>query len=115
MLISHPWDISPEYRLRTVMAFGLWFFALIGFFGLNSWIAVLLKEKAFSIVGSVGFVTLITIGGIPGFFTAVVMLEKVGRKATTATFLVCAAGAAYVYGNAADQSWLFVAGFVMQF
>ena len=27
---------SPEYRLRTVMAFGMWFFALIGFFGLNS-------------------------------------------------------------------------------
>ena len=56
---------SPEYRLRTVMAFGLWFFALIGFFGLNSWIAVLLKEKGFSIVGSVGFVTLITIGRHP--------------------------------------------------
>ena len=32
---------SPEYRLRTVMAFGMWFFTLIGFFGLNSWIAVL--------------------------------------------------------------------------
>jgi putative MFS transporter len=106
---------SPEYRLRTVMAFGLWFFALIGFFGLNSWIAVLLKDKGFSIVGSVGFVTLITIGGIPGFFTAAVLLEKLGRKATTATFLVCAAGAAYLYGNAADQTWLFVAGFVMQF
>jgi putative MFS transporter len=24
---------SAEYRWRTVMAFGLWFFALIGFFG----------------------------------------------------------------------------------
>ncbi len=38
---------SPEYRLRTAMAWGLWFFALIGFFGLNSWIAVLLKERGF--------------------------------------------------------------------
>ena len=106
---------SPEYRLRTVMAFGMWFFALIGFFGLNSWIAVLLKERGFSIVGSVGFVTLITVGGIPGFFTAALMLEKVGRKATTASFLICAAVAAYVYGNAVDQTWLFVTGFVMQF
>ncbi len=106
---------SPEYRLRTVMAFGMWFFALIGFFGINSWIAVLLKEKGFSIVGSVGFVTLITIGGIPGFFTAALSLEKIGRKVTTAAFLICSAVAAYFYGNAVDQTTLFITGFIMQF
>ena len=106
---------SPQYRLRTVMAFGMWFFALIGFFGLNSWIAVLLKERGFSIIGSVGFVTLITTGGIPGFFTAAVLLEKIGRKPTTAAFLVLSAIAAYIYGNSADQTMLFVSGFVMQF
>ncbi|WP_010687372.1 MFS transporter [Methylobacterium mesophilicum] len=106
---------APEYRWRTVMAFGLWFFALIGFFGLNSWIAVLLKERGFSIVGSVGFVTLITLGGIPGFATAALLLERAGRKPTTALFLVCAAAAAYLYGNAAGETALFVSGFVMQF
>ncbi|MEG9525090.1 MAG: MFS transporter [Hyphomicrobiales bacterium] len=116
---------APEYRLRTVMAFGLWFFALIGFFGLNSWIAVLLKERGFSIVGSVGFVTLITLGGIPGFAAAALLLERAGRKPTTALFLVCAAASAYLYGNAGGDAvltvagvavtWLFVAGFVMQF
>lgn len=116
---------APAYRMRTVMAFGLWFFALIGFFGLNSWIAVLLKERGFSIVGSVGFVTLITLGGIPGFATAAVLLERIGRKPTTALFLTCAAAAAWLYGNAGGEpvltvagvtvTWLFVAGFVMQF
>ena len=106
---------SPEYRMRTVMAFGMWFFALIGFFGLNSWIAVLLKEHGFSIIGSVGFVTLITIGGIPGFFTAAVLLEKIGRKPTTAAFLVLSAAAAYVYGNSTGETMLFVSGFIMQF
>lgn len=106
---------SPEYRSRTVMAFGMWFFALIGFFGLNSWIAVLLKAQGFSIVGSVGFVTLITIGGIPGFFTAALLLERIGRKPTTAAFLLLSAASAYFYGNAADQTVLFVSGFVMQF
>jgi putative MFS transporter len=116
---------APEYRLRTVMAFGLWFFALIGFFGLNSWIAVLLKERGFSIVGSVGFVTLITLGGIPGFAAAALLLERAGRKPTAALFLVCAAASAYLYGNAGGDAvltvagvavtWLFIAGFVMQF
>ena len=106
---------SPEYRMRTVMAFGLWFFALIGFFGLNSWIAVLLKEKGFSTIASVGFVTLITTGGIPGFFTAALSLEKIGRKPTTIAFLLCAAVTAYLYGNASGQTSLFINGFIMQF
>jgi len=106
---------SREYGLRTFMAFGLWFFALIGFFGLNSWIAVLLREHGFTIIGSVGFVTLITIGGIPGFFTAAVLLEKLGRKPTTALFLLASAAAAWVYGNSTGQSGLFISGFIMQF
>jgi putative MFS transporter len=106
---------APAYRRRTLMAFGMWFFALIGFFGLNSWIAVLLKEKGFSIIGSVGFVTLINIGGIPGFATAAILLERLGRKPTTALFLTCAAATAWLYGSATGETWLFVSGFVMQF
>ncbi|MBD0274770.1 MAG: MFS transporter [Acetobacteraceae bacterium] len=106
---------APEYRVRTAMAWGLWFFALIGFFGLNSWIAILLKERGFSVIGSVGFVTLITLGGIPGFAAAAALLEKIGRKPTTAAFLVLSAAAAYLYGNAASEDALFAAGFTMQF
>jgi len=103
---------SREYAKRTTMAFGLWFFALIGFFGLNSWIAILLREHGFTLIG---FVTLITTGGIPGFFTAAWMLERVGRKPTTALFLLASAAAAWIYGNSTDQAMLFAGGFVMQF
>ena len=106
---------SREYATRTTMAFGLWFFALIGFFGLNSWIAVLLRGHGFSIIGSVGFVTLITVGGIPGFIAAAWLLERAGRKPTTVVFLLASAVAAWVYGNSAGEAALFVSGFVMQF
>jgi len=82
---------SREYAARTTMAFGLWFLALLGFFGLNSWIAVLLRAHGFTTVGSVGFVTLITTGGIPGFAAAAFMLERAGRKPATATFLLASA------------------------
>ena len=77
--------------------------------------AVLLKEKGFSTIASVGFVTLITTGGIPGFFTAALSLEKIGRKPTTIAFLLCAAVTAYLYGNASGQTSLFINGFIMQF
>ena len=106
---------SRPYARRTAMAFGLWFFALIGFFGLNSWIAVLLKSHGFTITSSVGFVTLITTGGIPGFFAAALLLERVGRKPTTVAFLLLSAAAAYGYGHAVGEVALFAAGWIMQF
>ena len=106
---------SPAYARRTVMAFGLWFFALIGFFGLNAWIAVLLRAHGFTVTGSVGFVTLITTGGIPGFFAAAFLLERAGRKPTTVAFLLLSAASAYSYGHAASEAALFATGFTMQF
>ena len=122
-----PWAtlFSAQYSGRTIMACSLWFFALLGFFGLNSWIAVLLKDHGYSIVKSVGFVTLITTGGIPGFALAAYGLEKLGRKPTTILFLLMCAATAYNYGTASDQvvfsiagldaTRLFVAGWIMQF
>ena len=122
-----PWAtvFSSEYSGRTMMACGLWFFALLGFFGLNSWIGVLLKDQGYSIAKSVGFLTLITTGGIPGFALAAYCLEKVGRKPTTVVFLLMCAITAYIYGTASNQvvfslagldaTRLFVAGWVMQF
>lgn len=106
---------EKTYRKRTIMAFGLWFFALLGFFGLSSWIAVLLNSRGISIVKSVEFLTLVTTGGIPGFFVAAFLLEKVGRKPTTVLFLAMSAVTAYIYGQATDYTSLFMAGFVMQF
>lgn len=106
---------SRQYLSRTIMAFGLWFFALLGYFGLSTWLTVLLKSHGFSNINSVGFVTLITLGGIPGFAGAGYLLEKIGRKPTTALFLLASAGSAFFYGNAASQSTLFISGFIMQF
>jgi MFS transporter, putative metabolite:H+ symporter len=69
------------------MAFTVWFFALLGYYGLTSWLAVILGQHGFSVVKSVGFITLITFGGIPGFLTAALLLERVGRK-TAGEFLL---------------------------
>lgn len=110
---QNPWStlFSTRYRGRTAMASGLWFFALLGFFGLNSWIAVLLKDQGYSIVKSVGFVTLITTGGIPGFALAAYALEKIGRKSTTVVSLIMCAVTAYIYGTASNDAVFFFAGF----
>jgi putative MFS transporter len=106
---------SRFYLRANVMAFTVWFFALLGYYGLTSWLAVILGEHGFSVVKSVGFITLITFGGIPGFYTAALLLERIGRKPTTAVFLFMSATMAYVYGHSHTTTALFISGFVMQF
>ena len=106
---------SRFYLRANVMAFTVWFFALLGYYGLTSWLAVILGQHGFSVVKSVGFITLITFGGIPGFFTAALLLERIGRKPTTAIFLFMSATMAYIYGHSINTTTLFISGFVMQF
>ena len=94
---------SRFYLRANVMAFTMWFFALLGYYGLTSWLAVILEQYGFSVVKSVGFITLITFGGIPGFYTAALLLERIGRKPTTAVFLFMSATMAYVYGHSGQH------------
>ncbi len=110
--ISTLWE--RQYLRRTVMAAGLWFFALLGYFGLTTWLTTLLKAHGYSVAGSIGFVTLISLGGIPGFLIAAVLIERLGRKLSMAVFLAGAALFAYMYGHS-SPSFLFTNGFVMQF
>lgn len=108
--------LFSQFYLRTnVMTFSMWFFALLGFFGLTSWLAIILGQHGLSVVKSIGFITLITLGGIPGFYVAAILLESLGRKLTTALFLLLSALMAYVYGHSAHAVTLFISGFIMQF
>jgi hypothetical protein len=58
---------SRYYLRANVMGFSVWFFALLGFYGLTSWLAIILGQHGFSVVKSILFITTITLGGIPGF------------------------------------------------
>ena len=106
---------SRFYLRANIMAFSVWFFALLGFYGLTSWLAIILGQHGFSVVKSILFITLITTGGIPGFYTAATLLERIGRKPTTALFLSVSALMAYIYGHSSTNTTLFISGFVMQF
>jgi MFS transporter, putative metabolite:H+ symporter len=106
---------APGYSRRTIMLWCLWFFALLGFYGLTTWLGALLQAKGFPVTKSVYYTILISLAGIPGFLTAAWMIEAAGRKATLVATLLGAAIASYFYGGATDQTQLIVAGLCMQF
>jgi putative MFS transporter len=106
---------TPRYLRRTLVAWALWFCVLGGYYGLTTWLGALLVENGFDIVHSVQFIILMTLWGIPGFLTAAVLVERLGRKWTLAGFVALSAAAAFFYGQASSTAELILAGSFMQF
>ncbi|EIK96577.1 transporter [Pseudomonas sp. M47T1] len=110
---------SPVYRQRTLMLWSLWFFALLGFYGLTSWLGALLQQSGFAVTQSVYYTVLISLGGIPGFLMAAWLVERWGRKPTCVLTLLGGGAMAFVYGQSAvfggNLGLLIGSGLLMQF
>lgn len=110
---------SGPYARRTIMLWAVWFFALLGYYGLTTWLGALLQQAGYAVTKSVLYTVYISLAGIPGFMFSAWLLEKWGRKPTCALMLLGSAVAAYAYGQAAVHrvpvEQLIAAGLCMQF
>jgi MFS transporter, putative metabolite:H+ symporter len=110
---------SPQYRQRTMMIWSLWFFALLGFYGLTSWLSALLQQSGFAVTQSVYYTVLISLGGIPGFLMAAWLVERWGRKPVCIITLLGGGVMAFLYGQSAvfggNVTLLISTGLLMQF
>lgn len=110
---------SGEYKSRTLMIWGLWFFALLGYYGLTTWLGALLQQAGYPATKSVFYTVLISLAGIPGFIASAYLLELWGRKPTLILMLLGSACSAFFYGSTAAQmgaqTQLIAFGLCMQF
>lgn len=110
---------SPLYRQRTMMIWSVWFFALLGFYGLTSWLSALLQQSGFAVTQSVYYTVLISLGGIPGFLMAAWLVERWGRKPVCVITLLGGGVMAFLYGQSAvfggNVGLLIGTGLLMQF
>jgi putative MFS transporter len=106
---------TKQYRMRTVMVWTLWFFALLGYYGITTWMGKLLVDKGFAIQKSIEFVLLMSLFGVPGFFSAAYLVEKLGRKPSVMGYVLLSGVTAYFYGKAVTTQDLIIAGAFMQF
>ena len=110
---------APGYAKRTLMVWSVWFFALLGYYGLTTWLGALLQQAGYPVTKSVFYTILISLAGIPGFLTSAWLVESWGRKPTCILMLVGSACMAYLYGSTAShagsETQLIAFGLGMQF
>ncbi len=107
------------YGRRTLMLWILWFFALMGYYGLTSWLGALLQQAGYEVTKSVLYTVTISLAGVPGFIFASWIIEKIGRKPTCVILLLGSALSVYIYGHVASVKgelyYLMMSGMFMQF
>lgn len=106
---------SPKYARATAMLWILWLFVMFSYHGMFLWLPSIMVMKGFGLIKSFGYVLLMTLTQLPGFFSAAWLVEKVGRKFVLITYLVCAAVSAFFFGTAETLPVLIMSGMALSF
>lgn len=106
---------SAQYRKRTLMLWVVWFTVVFSYYGMFLWLPSVLVLKGFSMIDSFGYVLLMTVAQLPGYFSAAWLIERAGRKFVLATYLIGTALSAVAFGNAESLATLLVFGALLSF
>ncbi|WP_432493984.1 MFS transporter [Kineococcus auxinigenes] len=112
---SAPGVWSRGLRRRTTGLWLVWFFVNFSYYGAFTWIPSLLFEDGFTVVRSLEFTLIITLGQLPGYAVSAWLVEAWGRRRTLSVFLVGSAVAALLYSAADTEPAILTAGILLSF
>ena len=111
--IANLW--TSEYRRRTTMLWIVWFFVVFSYYGMFLWLPSVMVLKGFSLIKSFGYVLIMTLAQLPGYFTAAWCIERFGRKFVLSVYLIGTAISALLFGNAESTALLITSGILLSF
>lgn len=106
---------TRDHAARTVALWAVWFGVNFAYYGAFTWMPTLLVNAGFPMVRSFGFTLIITLAQIPGYAVSAFLIEKWGRRATLATFLLGSAVSAVSFGLATSETMVLVTGCLLSF
>ncbi|TRW45440.1 MFS transporter [Georgenia yuyongxinii] len=106
---------SPALRRRTTGLWAVWFLLNFAYYGAFTWLPTLLAADGLGLVRSFGYTVIITAAQLPGYAVAAYLIERWGRRPTLSTFLVGAAGAAFLFAIADSPAFVITAGCLLSF
>ena len=105
----------PPYVRATLMLWIVWFMVVFSYYGMFLWLPSVMVLKGFSLINSFGYVLIMTLAQLPGYFVAAWLIEKWGRKMVLSLFLLGTAASALGFGLATGLPMLLTAGMLLSF
>ncbi|WP_087508826.1 MFS transporter [Cellulomonas iranensis] len=106
---------APGLRRRTIALWVVWFAVNFSYYGAFIWLPSLLAADGHTLVRSFEYTLIITLGQLPGYAVAAVLVERWGRRSTLATFLAGSALAAGLFALASGDAQIIGAGLLLSF
>jgi putative MFS transporter len=88
---------SPQLRRLTIMSLIVWFALVACYYAFFTWIPTLLAQSGHTVAKSFGYSLIIFLAQIPGYYSAALLVEKIGRRGLIAGYLI---------GGGASALWL---------
>jgi MFS transporter, putative metabolite:H+ symporter len=104
---------QPPYRRRTVMLYIFQFFQTVGYYGFGTLAPLVLADKGFDIVDSLGFSALIFLGYPLGSALSVPLMERFERKHLIVVSAIAMGVLGVVFGFGRSTAVIVAAGFLL--
>ncbi len=106
---------SSAFARRSLMLWLIWFGIVFSYYGIFTWLPSLLVKQGYTVVQSFEYVLIMILAQLPGYVCAAWLIERLGRKATLASFITACAISAYLFGQADSMFSVMVWGCLMSF
>lgn len=106
---------ASAFARRTAMLWTLWFAMVYSYYGIFIWLPSLLVAQGYGLVKSFQYTLIITAAQIPGYFSAALLVDRLGRKPTLALYMLGCAVSAFVFRKAAGPSQILFWGCLISF
>lgn len=107
---------SVKYWHRTLLLWILWSSLIYTYYGIFLWLPSIYYSKlGFKIVKTLEWTLIVTLAQIPGYYSAVLLLDKIGRKPLLSTYLIIAGLACLVMSTAHDINSILLSSIVISF
>jgi len=106
---------SRENRRITVSLWILWLTIAMGYYGIFIWLPKSILSANIPIAKSFQYLLVITFAQIPGYYSAILLVERIGRRIILALYLTLTALASFMYAASTDIYGMMLWGSILSF
>lgn len=107
---------SRSYWRRTLLLWILWAVLVYTYHGIFIWLpTIYFREFGITIVKSIEWTLIVTLAQVPGYYSAALMLDRIGRKPILIVYLALAGFGSIMLGLSLDVSYILLWSIVISF
>lgn len=112
--------LLSRYRRESIGLWITWFSITMGYYGIFIWLPSMLgsisPEIGEYIAGNrFTYLLVITLAQLPGYFSAVLLVDRVGRRSVLGVYLAATALASFLFASSRTVAELYIYGIVLSF